>query len=53
MLEIPKDVCELAEKALFAAHKFLNELNHPLAEQCNEALTELEDAMQDATATEA
>ena len=52
MLEIPKEVAELSANALHAALKFLKELNHPLANQVGEALTELEDAMQDAEATE-
>ena len=52
MYEILREVADLVAKALHAAERQFNNLNDPLAEQMNEALTEFEDAIQDSEATE-
>lgn len=52
MLEIPPDVIQRVLSALIDAHILADEADkHLLADKINEAMTELEDAVQDATAT--
>jgi hypothetical protein len=48
MLEIPKDVCEATCSALRDAHILADEADkHLIADKINEALTMLEDAIQE------
>ena len=54
MLEIPENVVRSVISALMDAHILADEKGPPLlADKINEAMTELEDAVQDAQATDA